>query len=337
MKKHLLAVLFFLSFTSFSCKKQADIVPDNQSSNINTSAEPKVNVKTTDFGSNSFLWMYEFDTKSDNATLIQNLGTMKMSNVYVSVNPELLYPSGKLKSQNFTASFISFLDKAKAANVKVHVMLLETNTYLFTQNHEIALSKVKSFIDFCNASSAYLLNPICGIHIDVEPHALPEWQNTNSWETKDLLVKQYVTLLQKVYTLMKSSTLPIKSTLAKLDVSAAIAAFYDVKAKQNLLPSGSSENLKKYLDVLVPMAYLEPAAAGTLSTAQKIELIKINISGEMAASSTVIGLNADDYDSFSNIKDVYCQLNDYYKTSPNYKGICFFRYASMLEFYKAGK
>jgi len=280
-----------------------------------------------------YAWLYKFAFDSDNQKLISDNKKMGITNLFVSVNPNMLYPSGIKKSDRYTASLIDFMNKAKEENIKLHLMIFEKHTFALTENHWEVSLKMQQLVDFLNNNPSYLQNPIVGIHSDVEPHAIGQWHKAKDYVAKEKIMKQYIQMLSIVRNLLNTTSLKNGKKLSSLQFSAAIATWIDSKARNGELPSGSPQNLNKFLDFIVPMTYLEPDFAKKNSTQKKIEKIIENVRDEIDGCPTVIGLDVDNFDSYDNISDVTNKLNLNFKDKPNYKGVCYFRYASIIEFY----
>ncbi|MFH0887079.1 MAG: hypothetical protein V1843_02805, partial [bacterium] len=294
----IIAMLFLLAITISGCDSLINL--SNQGGNTPTSSIIKA------------VWMYNIAT-IDNTATTDALKNMGINTVFLSVDDTLL-PGGSSYSATYTDKVKDFITKANTNSISTHAMILEAPTYTYTTNHTSALSHVQTVINFCKNNTATAFS---GIHIDVEPHALPEWTTTYTG-TQEALMQQYISLLSQIHDLIKGS-----SGLSSLNFSAAIAYWYNEKYLEGVLPSGSAANIARYVDTMIPMAY-----ATTLPVYNQS-------SDEVAAGPAIVGIDASNYSTYASISREITSLNANFAASANYRGACVFKYDTLKALYDA--
>jgi len=145
-----------------------------------------------------------------------------------------------------------------------------------------------------------------GIHSDTEPHTLAEWKNakkSGNWGFVENLMDQYVTLPSKLEPIIHSHE-------SNLEFSAAIQWKYNEWAEQGLLTSGNAAILGSYLDTLVPMVY---ATDSIFKIQQRSE-------DEFSKVPTIIGIDVQSFDNYSEILYVQKTLDYHNRKNDNYIG-----------------
>ena len=131
----------------------------------------------------------------------------------------------------------------KENHISYHVMTLEDNSK-FINDPNLAIQRVSDLIDFITTENI----EVAGIHIDVEPHGMTEWQEGND-ETKNEIFQKYLYLLEEVRKVMNKRK--------DLLFSAAVAWWYSSNTDEGILTNGKGNDLanEKRLHMLVPMIY----------------------------------------------------------------------------------
>ncbi len=250
--------------TSFCAKA------DDKVSEISKSMQQRTVIKA--------VWLYEFP-RLDNQTLVDELREMKINRVYVSIDASRLLPDGSSASLDYSQKVQDFVDRAHKVKIGVHAMTLEDPTFTYVTQHTKALQLVDWILKFCaNAKN----NPAFeGIHVDIEPHAMPAWAEAlrnNKWATLEGMMQQYVQLLIAIKRLIHNSNVA-------LEFSAATHWQYTEWAKQGKLNSADAKLISKSLDMIVPMIY-------EIRDGEKIYLRAAN---EVRSAPTLVGVSAENF------------------------------------------
>jgi hypothetical protein len=273
------------------------------------------------FVSGKFTWMYDFDVNSNNDKLITGLKATKTDNVILSLNPCLLTNS----NVSFTTHLIDFLKKCKTNGIKFHANILEDANYILTANQIQATERVECFLDFCRSSPDLIENPIYGIHIDLEPYTLSQWDKGNQNDKENLLL-QYQNLRKKIYTMVKS-----ENSTKNLRISGAVSCFLDDQYRAGILPSGKNSEQVRYLDAVFPMAYLSDNEANQYGLQKKAEIIIDRVKDEVNEVPTVIGLEVNNFDTYEDLLTLEQILNNEFKGKN--LGFCYFKYSTLISHY----
>jgi hypothetical protein len=254
------------------------------------------------------VWLYRF-RDLDNDALLANLKARGVGRVFLSVPRSLLMQSvDKLQS---------FVAKAHAAGIEVHAMTLEDPSFVLQENHARASREIDALLAYCREHPAASFD---GIHLDAEPHMLFQGKGERTaadWAANEALMKQYSALLEQTSRQVQERGLKGLSG-QPLRLSAAIAWWYNERAKDGPLPSGSAKLLGKSLDFVVPMVY--DGIGGSAA-----DVIR-RVDDELQAVPTVIGVARKEYPSEEALQSAIEKLNERYSASPNFQGVCVFEY-----------
>ena len=144
-------------------------------------------------------------------------------------------------------------------------------------------------------------------------------RDAKDWGTVEDLMQQYSDLLDTLDVVIQKS--PIH-----LELSPAIAWWYDEWSRQGRTNSAAAANLARFVDMLVPMAY-GSANAATIST---------RVADEVAAAPTLVGLMAPDFADHDALETAIAALGSSFTGESNYLGICVYRYATLAALSRSG-
>ncbi|MCC2671675.1 MAG: hypothetical protein K0Q72_4146, partial [Armatimonadetes bacterium] len=128
---------------------------------------------------------------------------------------------------------------------------------------------------------------------------------------------QYLALVTRVSVQVKAGGLPLKAG-RPFQLSAAVAWWYNERAKDGRLPSGAAAALGKHLDFIVPMVY-----DGIGGSAE--DVIR-RVSDELETTPTMIGLARKEFNSSAALQQTIRALDEKYRANPRYRGISIFEY-----------
>jgi len=173
----------------------------------------------------SYVWDSKFLGKfSEENKFLQNTVNLGLKGIYISLNrkqiKEFLFKrSGREKLANF-------IKRAKSKGLEVQLLLGEP-TWIYPENRENLL-KIISYINKFNRENPF--KEFSGIHLDIEPHSLPEWK-----EKKEQLSKFYL------------------ETLRDVKLSTLIPVYADIPI--SYLNNGLAERVLKLIDGVTLMNY----------------------------------------------------------------------------------
>ena len=133
-------------------------------------------------------------------------------------------------------------------------------------------------------------------------------------------------MIKKIHLQLRGDKQPDSLRLPWMRVSSATAYFYDNLYERNSMSLGDLRIQSKYLDAMIPMAYLSSDDAGRFSLDRKVEEIIIKVEGEVETAPTVVGINANNFDSFVDTETVENALWDHFGHNPNFRGVCLFEF-----------
>lgn len=278
----------------------------------------------------AYSWVYDFTGNSNDADLMKRIKKTKVRTVFLTIVPKLLLPSGSSKQLAYTEKFKRFLDSLEKYEVKVHALILDDYEMTYNYMHQSAINKIEVFKDFCAENPQYLGHPLIGINMDIEPHATTDWHNATTYGAKEYIMKQFVGLLREIQPHLSMEN---KKINFRFQLSAAIAGWYDELSLQGKLPSGNTDTLKKYIDLLAPMIYFD-GEERNLPIATKISYLKQRSANETQSTNTVVGINIDDYQTIEEVNAAIDSLARHYQNAKFYQGTCFFTFKAYCD--KAG-
>ena len=214
-------------------------------------------------------------------------------------NWNYVFLSANIRRDNMTQIIQEFI-KLK---ISVHFMTLQDTNYL--DNPESVYDKIKEIIIFVKNNNL----DIQGIHIDVEPHAHPDWKNGDS-EKRTKIFQNYTKILE----ICRKA---INDYNPNLVFSAAVAWFYPSKTKKNEIIGGRGYDLvnEKRLDFVVPMIY--SGAGGSLESIMKHSEEYLE-----DKANTFIGIDVRDYNE--GLEDMINKVYANRKNSTYFYGISIF-------------
>jgi len=145
-------------------------------------------------------WLWQAADLTDPALVKQHLSFCSKKNVSVIY----LFLSDRINDQTYR----SFIRDAHALNIKVHAAFGEKTWYHPDQYHYIQ-GKLSRVVDYQSASAPEEL--FTGIHIDIEPHTLDEWETNPNQVLKDWLsnVQSYSNFIKQYLHIELSAALPL--------------------------------------------------------------------------------------------------------------------------------
>lgn len=255
------------------------------------------------------VWLSRF-RELDNDEILANLRQRQVGTVFLSVPRSLITQSSE-KLQGFIA-------KSHAAGLEVHAMTLEDPLFVRRENHPKAQREIAALLSYCREHPETSFD---GVHLDAEPHVLFQGKGARTpedWSANEALMQQYVELLAQTSRQVRESSLKGRSH-QPLRVSAAIAWWYNERAKDGNLPSGAARTLGKYLDFVVPMVY--DGIGGSAADVSR------RIDDELADVPTMIGVARKEYPSQEALDTAIRSLNEQYGQRPTFRGISIFEYS----------
>lgn len=257
------------------------------------------------------------------ALVIDNMKEQGVTNLIVTLIPNNLQWSG------YKNNFKNFLGLAKSKGVDIHLNILQTNTYTYTEKHAEALYRVQKCIDFIKGNTTYFPNPIKSIHFDIEPNTLPEWKSAN-WDanvsTRRYLMRQWIDLMESIRALVKDV-----NGLSDLKIYSEIDYYYDSKYRQGIFPEGNPAILGSSLDAVFVMAYIDDTDPSEMTTEEKFNHLKKISQDEVADTPTSVSIRASDFATYQELMSIASQLDSYFQGSGDYLGISFHKYETLRE------
>lgn len=255
------------------------------------------------------VWLYRF-RELDNDEILANLRQRQVGTVFLSVPRSLITQSSE-KLQAFIA-------KSHAAGLEVHAMTLEDPSFVRRENHPKAQREIAALLAYCREHPEAAFD---GVHLDAEPHVLFQGKGARTpadWSANEALMKQYVELLAQTSRQVRESSL-IGRAHQPVRLSAAVAWWYNERAKDGNLPSGAARTLGKYLDFAVPMVY--DGIGGSAADVSR------RIDDELADVPTMIGVARKEYPSQEALDSAIRTLNEQYGHRATFRGISIFEYS----------
>ena len=233
------------------------IIPDADISGFSEKVNYESGVEEVKVSSKSmYVWSSTFSELS-NESLVKELKLAKCKKVILSINQDNAL---KMKAYELNKLLIK-------ANIELH-MVIANNKYIYANEESKLIEAVEYLSD---------IPGIKGIHLDVEPHVLPELK-----DNRDKYQDMYVDMLKKVWKTTKSKGL-------KLSVS--IPVFYETDKLQKIY---------SYTDKVYLMAYETPNVDFiTRKTKEEIAIDK---------SKTIIALRTKDFKSRDTMNQFIQQL-----------------------------
>ena len=143
------------------------------------------------------VWVYQttplLDSESARAELFQFCTAREITDLFLQTHFER-----KVKNDPYeiaeAAKTKALLREATAQGLRVHALAGDPS-HVLRENHDKVLSRVEALAAFNRGSAAD--GRFAGLHLDIEPHALPEWKSA-SHEGKCQFLTQLVELNAKV-------------------------------------------------------------------------------------------------------------------------------------------
>jgi|GEM_PF-5404439 len=233
------------------------IIPDADISGFSEKVNYESGVEDVKVSSKSmYVWSSTFSELS-NESLVKELKLAKCKKVILSINQDNAL---KMKAYELNKLLIK-------ANIELH-MMIANNKYIYANEESKLIEAVEYLSD---------IPGVKGIHLDVEPHVLPELK-----DNRDKYQDMYVDMLKKVWKTTKSKGL-------KLSVS--IPVFYETDKLQKIY---------SYADKVYLMAYETPNVDFIIrKTKEEIAIDK---------SKTIIALRTKDFKSRDTMNQFIQQL-----------------------------
>ena len=249
------------------------------------------------------VWLYDFET-FDNAAVTADLRQRGIGCVFMSVSAQQL--SGKNFDKAYTSKLSSFIAAAGGCGIAVHAMICEQPSYALTASHQAALDEIDGILAYCAAHPEASPD---GIHLDIEPHALGQWQNAPDYtgEIQEKILAQFLSLLD-------AARLKVPGTTLKL--SAALPWWYDSKFREGILASGNPSLFAARLDFAAIVSY--SAAVDVYEQAEN----------ELEAMPVYFGLYAPNYATLSALEAERVSVTQRSGANKNFLGCAVFEYTT---------
>lgn len=135
---------------------------------------PPVNVQLPSIKLLLFAYVWNTEDFLGNPTLevefVRNCRALGLNGIYLSLNGEQIKEFlGEFSGNQKLMKFISL---AKSQGLTVQLLLGE-NTWIFPPNRKKLINIIKLFNRFNSMAGSYGFD---GLHLDIEPHALPDWK-----------------------------------------------------------------------------------------------------------------------------------------------------------------
>jgi len=214
--------------------------------------------------------------------------TKNIKRVFFSLNKQLL---DSLPQNPNLSKFIAKLDEA-GINISA----------LFGENLWVYPRYRKNLISYIELVIAYnSINPsgtrFDGIHLDIEPHALKEWDSEQ----------------EKLLSMLVETVVAVKETIsaskAELQLEIDIPTFYDLVAPSML------QKLIEAADIITVMAYERR------NPDKVIESVKKELEAAVEANKGIIvGLNAKDFSEEAKLEELIAEVGNTISATPSFLG-----------------
>jgi hypothetical protein len=295
-----------------------------------------LDVRMDGVGARKAVWMKDFGAPWWNDDLrLAILLNRGLNEVFLSLQATWINANDPdhLGHESYTDKLAIFIGKAHARRIKISAMTLESPNYILDDIENTgAERRIRGILAYNSAHPGATLD---GIHIDTEPHTLPDWLTNKSFR-----MGQFLTMLSQIRSVLAAEG-------SSIEFSAAIAWFYNEQAGLGQ-HSGSAANLATYLDVLVPMVYdgcrslpdapcpLGDTKADILSKAGD-EVRAVLPPPRVGWVPTIIGIGANDLGTIAEIATTTAYLESELASYPNYLGTSIWKYDHMLGAMKASR
>lgn len=243
---------------------------DNLDKNIsinqgNSTSSISFNNSTNNIKSNG-IWIWNTkDLPKSNVELdnFMKLASKKgIINLYIHGHPDIT------TSKN-TAFFDNLVKKASENNIKIDILLGNPEWINDPKQSKVFKEDfMKSFIDFWKKCPE---NSKPNLHLDIEPHCLPEWKSNKN------------ELLEKTMSLYDDVNLILKKANVKTNVSADIPHWWDdIKMKNG---KSAFENISERVDNVVLMSYGD--------TSEKVKIYSKDELNSIQKEKVIIGLETN--------------------------------------------
>jgi outer membrane protein TolC len=239
------------------------------------------------------LWVWNVDSflgkEQQEEFFISFCKTKGIKRVFLSVNKRLLdhfhYPAQNL------ADFITQLHRA---GIKISALFGE-NLWIYPQNRKNLITRIQLIMEY---NSLYDREArFDGIHLDIEPHALEEWNDEK---------KKHLALLVETYNEVKEILLTGKTEL-QLEVD--IPAFYEN------VDYSVFKKIFDVVDVITVMAYKKR------SPEKVIKAVEAEMQAAVEANRAImIGLNAKDFSDEAKLEELILAVGDRISARPCFLG-----------------
>jgi hypothetical protein len=299
------------------------------------------------------MWVYETEallgSPAARDELFEFCRTRRISDLFWQMHFEGETKAGPYQIRPATA-LADFLGDASRRGIRVHALAGDPS-HALTRNHERVLARVDAVLAFnkrqMQSSGAEPL--FHGLHLDIEPHGLPEWK-TASEDEKCRLLTQFVELNAKVMDRIRAAE--TRTTGTRLAYGADIAFWLD-KTRDDGSPAypvtfrgvtqDATKHLLDMLDNVALMSYRNKAEGrnGLIALARRA----IDDAGA-SRGRVFVGVKMADIgpkaESFfgSTEQEMEAELRKVEKAfsqSPGYAGLAFFMYAAYRKMPQQGK
>ena len=215
-----------------------------------------------------------------------------------------VFMSATVRTSEGRASLIENSKELEKRGIALHVMTLEDTGYI--NDPQEGVDTINEILDFITTSNL----TIAGIHIDVEPHALDEWN-----KNKNEIFQKYLTLLDQLR--------PAMDKQPNLLFSAAVAWWYSQNSAAGEFENGRGTDLvnDKRLHMLVPMIYWEDGKQLD-RTDKVIERASFYIHD---GADTCAGIRVDEHKNFDQaVADIQSGLSGNSDTKEHFHGVVVF-------------